>query len=194
LGIDKANFALFCAGMPNPARSAPNGRQASFPDPARPTHEVGQATFSAKTRIGLFWILMTFEAQLNGWRVPIVKHLRDPSAKVEKSVRWSVFKFVLHNDKLYRRNAEDLLLKCLGFDQARIAMREVHKDVCGKHQSAPKWSGYCIELVFIGLLWWSIVFVTTKVVKSVNNLEIFSSCRWYASFYYQIVAFSWLGG
>jgi hypothetical protein len=50
----------------------------------------------------------------------------------------SAFKYVLHNDELYRRTAEDLLLKCLGIDQARIAMGEVHEGICGMHQLAPK--------------------------------------------------------
>ena len=48
------------------------------------------------------------------------------------------FKYVLINDELYRRTAEDLLLKCLDPDQARAAMGEVHEDICGTHQSAPK--------------------------------------------------------
>jgi hypothetical protein len=49
-----------------------------------------------------------------------------------------LFKYVLHNDELDRRTAKDLLLKCLVTDQARIAMREVHKGICGTHQLAPE--------------------------------------------------------
>jgi hypothetical protein len=49
-----------------------------------------------------------------------------------------LFKYVLYNDELYRRIAEDLLLKCLGSDQARVAMREVNEGIYGTHQSAPK--------------------------------------------------------
>jgi hypothetical protein len=49
-----------------------------------------------------------------------------------------VLTFVLDNDELYRRTADDLLLKCLGPDQARLAMAEVHEGICGTHQSAPK--------------------------------------------------------
>jgi hypothetical protein len=63
-------------------------------------------------------------------------YLRDPSAKVDKSVWRSAFKYVLHNDELYQRIDEDLLLKCLGTDQVRIAMEEVHEGICGTHQSA----------------------------------------------------------
>jgi hypothetical protein len=77
-------------------------------------------------------------ADLHDWRTPLLACLRDPSAKVDKSVRRSAFKYVLHNDELYRRTAEDLLLKCLGTDQARIAMGDVHGGICGTHQSAPK--------------------------------------------------------
>jgi hypothetical protein len=49
-----------------------------------------------------------------------------------------LFKYVLHNDELYRRTAEDLLLKCLGLDQTRVAIGEVHEGICGMHQLAPK--------------------------------------------------------
>jgi hypothetical protein len=45
---------------------------------------------------------------------------------------------VLHNDELYRRIVEDLLLKCLGSDQARVAMGDVHEGICGTHQSTLK--------------------------------------------------------
>jgi hypothetical protein len=77
-------------------------------------------------------------ADLYDWRTPLLAYLRDPSAKVDKSVRRSAFKYVLHNDEIYQRTVEDLLLKCLETDQARIAMGEVHKGICGTHQSAMK--------------------------------------------------------
>ena len=48
------------------------------------------------------------------------------------------FKYILIDDELYRRTAEDVLFKCLDSDQVRVAMREVHEDICGTHQSAPK--------------------------------------------------------
>ena len=77
-------------------------------------------------------------ADLEDWRTPLLRYLRDPSAKIDKSIRRSAFKYVLHNDELYRRTAEDLLLKCLGSDQARVAMGEVHEGIYGTHQSTPK--------------------------------------------------------
>ena len=47
-------------------------------------------------------------------------------------------KYVLIDDELYRRTAEDLLLKCLDSNQAQVAMCEVHEGICGTHPSAPK--------------------------------------------------------
>jgi hypothetical protein len=52
----------------------------------------------------------------------LLAYLRDPSVKLDKSVRQSAFKYVLYNDELYPRTAEDLQLKCLDSDQARVAM------------------------------------------------------------------------
>jgi hypothetical protein len=64
--------------------------------------------------------------------------LRDPGRGVEKNIRRLVFKYVLLDDELYRRTVEDLLLKCLDSDQARVAMGEVHEGICGTHQSTSK--------------------------------------------------------
>jgi hypothetical protein len=67
------------------------------------------------------------------WRKPIADYLRDPSQKVDKGIQRIAFKFTLINDELYHRIAEDLLLKCLDYDQAKIAMGEVHEGICGTH-------------------------------------------------------------
>jgi len=68
----------------------------------------------------------------------LLRYLCDPSAKIDKSVQQSAFKYVLHNAELYQRAAEDLLLKCLRSDQARVAIGQIHKGICGMHQLAPK--------------------------------------------------------
>jgi hypothetical protein len=77
-------------------------------------------------------------ANLEDWRTPLLRYLRDPSVKIDKSVWRSVFKYVLHNDGLYWRTTGDLLLKCSGSDRVRMAMGEVYEGICGTHQSAPK--------------------------------------------------------
>ena len=68
----------------------------------------------------------------------LISYLRDPGCGAERNIRRLAFKYVLIDEELYRRTAEDLLLKCLDSDQARVAMGEVHEGICGTHQSAPK--------------------------------------------------------
>ena len=77
-------------------------------------------------------------AEAQDWRVPLMLYLRDPGRGAERNIRRLAFKYVLIDDELYRRTAEDLLLKCLDSDQAKVVMRNVHEDICGIHQSAPK--------------------------------------------------------
>jgi hypothetical protein len=72
------------------------------------------------------------------WRKPIMDYLRDPSERVDRTVRRMAFKYTMRDGGLYRRTVEDVLLKCLDEDQARFAMGEVHEGICGTHQSAPK--------------------------------------------------------
>src|SRR6185312_2129421 len=77
-------------------------------------------------------------AEAQDWRVPLISYLRDPGRGAERNIRCLAFKYVLIDDELYHRTAEDLLLKCLDSDQARVSMGEVHEGIGGTHQSAPK--------------------------------------------------------
>src|ERR1041385_1713710 len=72
------------------------------------------------------------------WRVPLINHLRDPSKTRDRKVRRQALKYTMHNDELHRRTIDGLLLKCLDYDQSRLAMGEVHEGICGTHQSAHK--------------------------------------------------------
>jgi hypothetical protein len=42
------------------------------------------------------------------------------------------------DNTLYRRTIDGLLLKCLGLNQSKIAMWEVHECICGTNQSFHK--------------------------------------------------------
>jgi ribonuclease HI len=78
------------------------------------------------------------EDEVGDWRMPLIKYLQDPKSISDRKVRRWALIFMLDNDELYRPTTDDLLLKCLGPDQARLAMAEVHEGICGTHQSAPK--------------------------------------------------------
>jgi hypothetical protein len=59
------------------------------------------------------------------WRTPLIKYLQDPKSISDRKVRRWTLKFIPDNDELYHRTTDDLLLKCLGPDQERLAMTEV---------------------------------------------------------------------
>ena len=67
-----------------------------------------------------------------------MKCLRDSGRDAERNICHLAFKYIFIDGELYRRTANDILLKCLGADRARVAMGEVHEGICGTHQSAPK--------------------------------------------------------
>jgi hypothetical protein len=87
-------------------------------------------------------ILATNEGSSAGedkdWRRPIVEYLQDPSKRADRTVRRMAFKYVLMDNDLYRRTVDNLLLKCLNEDQARVAMGQVHEGICSTHQLAHK--------------------------------------------------------
>jgi hypothetical protein len=72
------------------------------------------------------------------WRTPLVRYLENPGHIADRLVRHQALKYVMLDHTLYRRTIDGLLLKCLGSDQSKIAMGEVHEGICGTHQSTHK--------------------------------------------------------
>jgi len=75
---------------------------------------------------------------VDDWRKEIIDYLRNPSKKVERRVRFQAAKYVLLDDELYNRTIDGILLRCLGDDESKCLMGEIHEGVCGAHQSAFK--------------------------------------------------------
>jgi ribonuclease HI len=72
------------------------------------------------------------------WREAIIKYMSSPSNKRDERVHQQALKNVVMDDELYRRTVDGMLLRCLGEEQSRLAMGEVHEGLCGTHQAAPK--------------------------------------------------------
>jgi hypothetical protein len=71
-------------------------------------------------------------------RLPLLKCIRDPGKTTDKKVKRQVLKYMSIDDEHYRRTIDVVLLKFLGEEQAKVAIREVHIGICGAHQSAYK--------------------------------------------------------
>jgi hypothetical protein len=52
-----------------------------------------------------------------------------PSVKTNRAVQKMAFKYVLINGELYRRTPGDILLNCLGPDDATLAIAEIHEGI-----------------------------------------------------------------
>jgi hypothetical protein len=73
-----------------------------------------------------------------GWRLPLLKCIRDLVKTTDKKVKQQVLKYTSIDDELCRRTIDDVLLKCLGEEKAKVAVWEIHDEICGAHQSAYK--------------------------------------------------------
>jgi hypothetical protein len=78
------------------------------------------------------------ELSADDWRREIIDYLRNPSQKVSRQLRFWATKFILLEDDLYYRTIDSVLLKCLGVEESKCLMGEIHEGVCGAHQSAFK--------------------------------------------------------
>jgi hypothetical protein len=90
-------------------------------------------------------------ADATDWKAPVINYLHHTSVRTDMNVQRTTLKYVLIDDELYRRTINGILFKCLGPDDAMLAMTEVHGRICGTHQSIPKMKGYCEDLASIGL-------------------------------------------
>jgi hypothetical protein len=101
----------------------------------RPSRDFG---LSGVTRKVLLIDSADNKADASDWRTPITNYLQNLNIRTDKNIWRTSFKYVLMSDELYRRTVNDVLLKCLGPDDAILAMAEVHEGICGTHQLAPK--------------------------------------------------------
>jgi hypothetical protein len=70
--------------------------------------------------------------------VPLLECIRDPKKTTNKKIKRQALKYTSLDDDLYRRTFDGVLLKCLGEEEAKVAVREVHDGICGVHRLAHK--------------------------------------------------------
>jgi hypothetical protein len=65
------------------------------------------------------------------WRLPLLECIKDPGKSTDKKVKRQVLKYMLIDDDIYWRTIDSVLLKCLGEEQTKVVVREVHDGICG---------------------------------------------------------------
>nr|XP_017239614.1 PREDICTED: uncharacterized protein K02A2.6-like [Daucus carota subsp. sativus] len=73
------------------------------------------------------------------WRTPFIDFIKGTLKTQDKNekrkIEFKARNFCLVNDQLYRRALTEPLLKCVGPDEALVAMTEIHSGICGEHTS-----------------------------------------------------------
>ncbi|PRQ31678.1 putative ribonuclease H-like domain-containing protein [Rosa chinensis] len=77
---------------------------------------------------------------LGNWRFYITQHLlMKTDGGGSRKIRMLSSKFTIKNGELLRKIPDDdLLLRCLGSEDAQLVMAEVHEGICGAHQAGIK--------------------------------------------------------
>ena len=75
------------------------------------------------------------------WMDPIITYIKDGNLPTDlaeaRKVKVRSSRFIVLNDKLYKRGFSQPYLKCLDPEDVEYVLREIHERVCGNH-SGPR--------------------------------------------------------
>jgi len=83
-------------------------------------------------------VAAALELPTGDWRREIIEYLKNPLQKVSRQLRYKASKFVSLEGDLYYRTIDGVFLKCLGVEESKVLMGEIHEGICGEHQLAYK--------------------------------------------------------
>ena len=76
------------------------------------------------------------------WRSPFVQYLAEGILPQKHNERYKFRRlatcYFLHNTVLFKKGYDEDLLRCLGPEEAREMIKEVHSGECGEHQEKKK--------------------------------------------------------
>ncbi|XP_074367703.1 uncharacterized protein LOC141708116 [Apium graveolens] len=76
----------------------------------------------------------------HNWMTPFIKYLENGELPEDKGkaqrLKAKAAKFFLEEGILYRRTFSSPILKCIGPEEAKYCLAEVHEGICGHHMSA----------------------------------------------------------
>ena len=85
--------------------------------------------------------IFTLKVWKEDWRSPIISYLRSPNCCTNNALKLKARRCVLmgkEDECLFKRGADGILLKCISTEESIQVMVEVHKGICGAHQSGIK--------------------------------------------------------
>ncbi|OMO89495.1 Retrotransposon gag protein [Corchorus capsularis] len=76
--------------------------------------------------------------RLDDWCQPFLDYLRQPSIRVSRRIRTLAVHYTILADELYRRDLDGSLMRCLGNEEAKKVIKDVHEGLWGAHQASRK--------------------------------------------------------
>jgi hypothetical protein len=142
-----------------------------FAKPDSPVSETGGSRISRT----LNETSKTTTTSPDDWRTPLVRYLENPSHIADRKFRRQALKYVMLENNLYHRTIDDLLLKCLGSDQSKIAMGEIHEGICGTPQSTHKMKWLLHRVRFY---WPTMLNDCLGTIEVANHARSSEMCNW----------------
>ena len=110
------------------------------------------------------------------WTMPLVSYLKNgmlPEGKdAARKLKVQALRFVLIKDVLYKRDFSRLYLRCLGPEEAKYIMREVHEGICGNHLGA---RSLVHKLIRVGYYWPTMQKDRQAYVKACDKCQRFNN-------------------
>ena len=77
--------------------------------------------------------------------------------------------YFLHNTILFKKRYDGDPLRCLGLEEAKMMIKEVHSEECGKHQGKKKLYRYLLQM---GYYWPTMKKDTVEFVKKCHSCQV----------------------
>ena len=89
------------------------------------------------------------------WRSPFIQYLTEGILPQKYSERYKfkrlATRYFLHNTVLFKKGYDGDLLRCLGPEEIREMIKEVHPGECGEHQGKKIFTDACCKWATTGL-------------------------------------------
>ncbi|XP_073138404.1 uncharacterized protein [Henckelia pumila] len=122
------------------------------------------------------------------WRYDIHKYLTTkelPSDnKKAKETKRRALRFVMIDQILFKRSFSQPLLKCLGPDEAKCVLREIHEGSCGSHLGS---LALARKALLVGLFWPTMRKDSSDLVHSCYNFQRHANLQWRPAEYMKAV-------
>jgi hypothetical protein len=116
----------------------------------------------------------TITVDPDDWRTPLIRYLENFGHIVDQKVQRQTLKYVVLDNTLYHQTIDGVFFKCLGSEQSKIAMGEVHKGICGTHQSVHKMKWL---LHHIGFYWPTMINNCFRYYKGCESCQKFGDVQ-----------------